>query len=141
MIFRPVLVRCSSVRICSVSDTLHALQRSAAGKICPARSVWYRVQAGAARPASGCVCLALRGLPCIWHGLSGCAGGAGVSTGGVYRERRGWGGQSFKFRSPRKRRFRRFSYQHPPHLYKTKPIRLCKSPKIPKKYKKTPLPV
>lgn len=37
----------------------------------------------------------LYGLPCIWHGLR-CvvrpgALGAGVSTGGVYRERRGWG--------------------------------------------------
>ena len=29
MIFSPVLVRCSSVRICSVSDTFHAIQRPA----------------------------------------------------------------------------------------------------------------
>lgn len=28
--------------------------------------------------------------------------------------------------------FQRSSCQHPPHLYKSKPIRLCKSPKIPK---------
>ena len=43
-----------------------------AGTICPARSVWYRVQTGAARPASGRVCRALRGLPWFWHGLPCC---------------------------------------------------------------------
>lgn len=59
------------------------------------------------------VCLALRGLPCIWHGLRRClccaavpgALVAGVSTGGVYGESRGWGGQSLDFRSQRKRQF------------------------------------
>jgi hypothetical protein len=37
-----------AVQICSVSDTLHALQRFATGTICPAWAVWYRVQTGAA---------------------------------------------------------------------------------------------
>lgn len=74
----------------------------AAVPIYPARPVWYRVQTGAACPASGLVCRvrsAAGGLPCIWHGLP-CylccavrpgALGAEVSTRGVYRERRGWG--------------------------------------------------
>ena len=35
----------------------------AAGTICPAWPVWYRVQTGAACPAFGRVCRALRGLP------------------------------------------------------------------------------
>ena len=37
---------------------------AAAGTICSAWPVWYRVQTGAACPASGRVCLALHGLSC-----------------------------------------------------------------------------
>ena len=47
---------------------IEGLQRPpapAAVTIHPARPVWYRVQTGAACPASGRVCLALRGLLCI----------------------------------------------------------------------------
>lgn len=47
---------------------IEGLQRPpapAAVTIHPARPVWYRVQTGAAYPASGRVCLALRGLLCI----------------------------------------------------------------------------
>lgn len=39
---------------------------------CPGVAVWYRVQTGAACPASGRVCRALHGLSCIWHGLPCC---------------------------------------------------------------------
>ena len=86
---------------CSLPDTLHALQ-SCTAPIYPARPVWYRVQTGAACPASGRV-VAWSALvlapPWFWRVLCCClccagrpgALGAGVSTGGVYRERRGWG--------------------------------------------------
>lgn len=52
----------------ALSDTLPTLHRTAAGMISPAWALLYRVQTGAARPASGRVCVgAWRGLPCIWH--------------------------------------------------------------------------
>nr|DAW07981.1 MAG TPA: hypothetical protein [Caudoviricetes sp.] len=38
--------------------------------ICPAWAVWYRVQTGAARPASWHVCLALHSLP--WFSGTAC---------------------------------------------------------------------
>lgn len=100
-----------AVQICSVSDTLHALQRFATGTICPAWAVWYRVQTGAACPAPrrASVCRVLHGMP--WYlpalvylawfallptlcSLSGCAG-AGVSTGGVYSRRPAPPGEHF----------------------------------------------
>jgi len=82
----------------------------AAGMIYPARSAWYWVQICAACPASGRVCRALRGLSCIWRGLSCClscaavpgALGAGVSTGGVYSRRPAPPGQSFNHRKNKK---------------------------------------
>lgn len=43
-------------KLYTLPDTLHALQHPAAGTIYPARSIWYRVQTGAACPASGRVC-------------------------------------------------------------------------------------
>lgn len=54
-------------KLYTLPDTLPA-----AVPIAPAWSVWYRVQTGAACPASGRVCRSLRGLPCIWHGLRCC---------------------------------------------------------------------
>ena len=50
------------VQICTVSDTLPTLQRPAAVPIAHTRPVWYRVQTGAACPASGRVAFALHGL-------------------------------------------------------------------------------
>lgn len=94
-----------TVRICSVSDTLCRQSSPAAVPIYPARPVWYRVQTGAACPASGRVCRGVvccgHGLPCIWHGLCCClccavrpgAPWAGVSTSGVYGESRVSGGR------------------------------------------------
>ena len=78
-------------KLYTLPDTLPALQRPAAGMICPARPVWYRVQTGAACPAFGRVCRSLRGLPCIWRGLScrlSCAGRPGA-LGGAGSHRRG----------------------------------------------------
>ena len=75
--------------------------------------------------------------PCIWHGLPCClccavvpgALGAGVSTGGVYSRHPAPPGQS---------RHHRKNKKDPPHLHKSEPIRLCKSPNFPKN-KKRPL--
>nr|DAR83580.1 MAG TPA: hypothetical protein [Caudoviricetes sp.] len=53
------------VQICTVSDTLHALQRPPPVRSYRRRPVWYRVRTGAACPAFGRVCRALRGLP--WY--------------------------------------------------------------------------
>lgn len=83
-----------AVRFCSVSDTLPALQRPAAGTICPARPVWYRVQTGAACPASGRVCLCCAVRPGALR--------AGVSTGGVYSRRPAPPGQSRHHRKNKK---------------------------------------
>ena len=47
------------------------------GTIYPTRPVWYRVQTGAAFPASGRVCLALRGLSCSG---TACAAACRVQT-------------------------------------------------------------
>ena len=44
------------VQICSVSDALRSPPAPRTATICPARPVWYRVQTGAACPASGRVC-------------------------------------------------------------------------------------
>ena len=61
-----------SVWACSIGHVAQAVQRPAPGPIVPARSVWYRVQTGAVCPAFWRVCRALRGLRCIWRGLSCC---------------------------------------------------------------------
>lgn len=97
------------VQICTVSDTLHALQHPAAVLIYPAWAVWYRVQTGAALPASGRVsCLAWSALHLARPALllmmcnpPGCAG-AWVSTGGVYSRRPAPPGQSFNHRKNKK---------------------------------------
>lgn len=139
-------LRC--VQICTVSDALPALQRPAASTICKTWPVWYRVQTGAACPASWRVCLCAvccgHGLPCIWHGLRCCLfcavppGVLGLWSPpeGYARSAGGGVGHARDKIFQRKRRFRRSSYQHPPLLHKTTPIRLCKSPKIPKNTKR-----
>lgn len=70
------------VRHCAPSKSAqfrtHCTPSSAAAvTICPARPIWYRVQTGAARSASGRVCRALHGLPCcllcaVCLGALGC---------------------------------------------------------------------
>ncbi len=120
------------VQICTVSDTLHALQHPAAVLVYPAWAVWYRVQTGAALPASGRVsCLAWSALHLARPALllmmcnpPGCAG-AWVSTGGVYSRRPAPPGQSFNHRKNKKG-----SKKSP---YPPLPIS-----KIPRKNKKTP---
>ena len=122
-----------------------------AGTIYHARPVWYRVQTGVACPASWRVCLALRGLPWlpalvlarpallpVMCSPSGCAG-AGVSTGGVYRKRRGWGGSIFSVEKIQKRRFSvsLSPTPTPPSQIRTHPI--VQVSKNSKKYKKAPL--
>lgn len=73
-------------------------------------------------------------VPCLaWSALlpvpcsrSGCAWVQGV-TGGVYSRRPAPPGQSSHHRKNKK---------DPPHFHKSEPIRLCKSPKIPKNTKR-----
>ena len=55
-------------KLYTLPDTLPALYRPAAGTIYPARSIWYRVQTGAACKASGRVCA----VPCMVC-LAACA--------------------------------------------------------------------
>ena len=117
------------VQICTVSDTLPALQRPP-----PVRSARRGLSGIECRPVQrvqhpgGRVCRALHGLPCCLcrvavPGALGLAGG----TGGVYSRRPAPPGQS---------RHHRKNKKDPPHLHKTTPIRLCKSPKIPKNTKR-----
>ena len=60
----------------------------AAVPIVPARLVWYRVQTGAACPASGrvCRCVAWSALLPALCRLSGCAGGCGLHRRGIWGE-------------------------------------------------------
>lgn len=63
----------------------HCPPSSAAdGTICPAWPVWYRVQTGAACPASGRVCRALCGTPWFWRGLLCCLRCAEVCPGALW---------------------------------------------------------
>lgn len=68
-------------------EGLQAVQRPAAVPICPARPVWYRVQTGAACPASGRVVawsalvLARPALLPVLRSRSGCAVGWGIPAG------------------------------------------------------------
>ena len=91
-----------AVRFCTVSDTLHALQRPATGTICPVWAVWYRVQTGAACLTSGRACLALPPIVCR---RSGCAGGGWcLHLWGIWREP-GVGRSTPRVEKIQKRRF------------------------------------
>ena len=118
---------------CSLSDTLHALQLRRRPDLPRAPCLASSADRCSVSSVRACVSVrrVLRGLPCIWRGLC-CAVrpgalGAGVSTGGVYSRRPAPPGQSPNHRKNKK---------DPPHLHKPKPIRLCKSPKIPKNTKR-----
>ena len=97
-------------KLYTLPDALRRQSSAVAVPIYPARPIWYRVQTGAACPASGRVCRVLHGLPWFWHGLRCrlcCAArpgvlGAGVSTGGVYSRRPAPPGQSFYHRKNKK---------------------------------------
>lgn len=123
-------------------DELPAIQHPPAVPICPAWVVpgiecgpVQRVQ----RPGVCALpCVVCPGIcpPWFWHGLRcslscsavpGALEWAGVSTGGVYSRRPAPPGQS---------RHHRKNKKDPPHLHKTKPIRLCKSPNFPKNTKR-----
>jgi hypothetical protein len=60
------------VQICSVSDTLHALQRSAAVPIAPRGLSGIECRPVQRVQCPGVCVGAWRGLPCIWHGLPCC---------------------------------------------------------------------
>ena len=125
---------------CSLPDTLRRQSSAAAGTICTARAVWYRAQTGAARKASGrawsALHLARPALLPVICGLSRCAGGWGLHRRGIQGAPGvGWVMPAIKF-SKEKGVFRGSCCQHPPHLHKTKPIRLCKSPNFPKNTKR-----
>ena len=143
----PVLAYCSSVRICSVSDTQRRQSSPAAVPIYPARPVWYRVQTGAACPASGRVCrcvvccgrsalhLARPVLLPVVCSPSGCAGGWGLHRQGI-QAAPGVGWSTPRVEKIQKRRFSflpTLSFLrktlHPP------PLSISK---IPRKNKKTP---
>lgn len=113
----------------ALSDTLRRQFTQAAVLICPAWPVWYRVQTGAACPASGsvCWCVAWVVLLPVLCSRSGCAVAGQEYTGGVYSRRPAPPGQCFNHRKNKK---------DPPHLHKTKPTRLCKSPNFPKNTKR-----
>nr|DAT71728.1 MAG TPA: hypothetical protein [Caudoviricetes sp.] len=97
-------------KLYTLPDTLRRQSSAAAAPIVPAWPVWYRVQTGAACPASGRVCqcvawsalhLARPALLPVLCSLSGCAG-AGVSTCGVYSRHPAPPGQSRHHRKNKK---------------------------------------
>lgn len=99
MIFRPVLVCCSNVRICSVSDTLHR-QPSTPHPVRSSRRGLSGIECSRCSVSNvrACVsCLAWSALP--------PALGAGVSTSGVYGASRGLGWSVARIPKPIKRRF------------------------------------
>lgn len=127
------------VQICSVSDTFHAIQHPAQSRSPRAVSgIECRPVQRVQRPGA---CRALRGLP--WYlprsgSGTACATACAVQsfrvrwsgqgcTGRVYSRRPAPPGQPFNHRKNKK---------DPPHLHKSEPIRLCKSPKIPKNTKR-----
>lgn len=129
------------VQICTVSDTL------------PAPSTRRRYDLpGVACLVSGAdrcsvssvraVCRALRGLPCIWHGLPCClccsvcpgALGWGLHLWGI------WGEPGVGWSTPRVEKIqkRRFPFSLTPSFLRKTPHPLLSISKIPRKNKKTP---
>lgn len=72
-------------KLYTLPDTLCRQSSPCTATVHPVRSVWYRVQTGAACPASGRVCVLLwawSALPSVLCSLSGCAGvGRGTPAG------------------------------------------------------------
>lgn len=138
---------------CDRAITIHMIEglqtlQPCIATIYPARPVWYRVQTGAACSASGRVCrcvaccgrsalhLARIALLPVLRSPSGCAGGWGLHRRGIQETPGvGWVMPAIKF-FKEKGVFRGLCCQHPPHLHKTKPARLCKSPNFPKNTKR-----
>lgn len=118
------------VQICSDSDTLRRHSSPAIAPICPAHPIWYRVQTGAACPASGRVCrCAVSCMVCLASCMV-CAAACAVQsfrvcwsvqgcTGGAYSRRPAPPGQS---RHHPKNKKGSKNYHHP-H---------CQSQKFPK---------
>lgn len=113
------------VQICTVSDTLRNLQRPP-----PVRSTRCSVSSvrAAVCPGSGTACPAACDVQSVrvrWG-----------HPGGIGPEARVGAVSPVSSDQNKKGVFQCPSRQHPPHLHKTKPFRLCKSPKIPKNTKR-----
>lgn len=113
----------------------------AAGMICPAWPVWYRVQTGAACPVSGRVCrcvawsalhLARSVLLPVLCSRSGCAGGWGLHLWGIWGEP-GVGRSTPRVEKIQKRRFPRLPT--PSFLRKTPPPPIANLKNFPQKQK------
>lgn len=130
-------------------EELPALHRPVACMICPARPVWYRVQTGAAFPASGrvyrcaacCVRSALHlARPVLLPVLcspSGCAGGWGLHLWGIWREPGVWWSIPRVEKIQKRRFIKGMVIHHPLFSAQNTPPPLSIS-KIPRKNKKTP---
>lgn len=133
------------VQICTVSDTLPALQHTTPGRSgrrgrslvssanrCSVPSVRACVSCPAwSVLASGTACAAACDVQAVrvrWGLGSPPAGYTGIAGGGVGHAR----DKIFQG----KRRFRGSPCQYQPRFHKSEPIRLCKSPKIPKNTKR-----
>ena len=132
------------VQICTVSDTLNALQRPAAVTILPSVgglvSIADRCSVSSVR-ACVCRCVAWSALHLARPALlpvmcirSGCAGGCGLHLWGI------WGEPGVGRSTPRVEKIqkRRFSFLPTPSFLHKTPPPLSPIPKIFQKYKKTP---
>lgn len=149
MIFKPVLLCCLCVQICSVSDTLHALQPPA-----PPRSTRRGLSGIGCRPAQRPgVCAGARpvvgGPPCIWYGLCCClccavVPGAlwlGSPPEGYTGSAGGGAGDARDKIFQRKRRFSAFPLPTPTPSSQNETSIIVQYSKFSEKYKKAPLPV
>ena len=138
-----------SVAIC---PNLHSFGRAAcppahaAGTICPARPVWYRVQTGAACPASERMCRRVaqsalhlaRPAPLpVLCSLSGCAGGWGLHRRGI-QGAPGVGWVDSLRRKNSKKAFSAFLLPTPTTPSQNETHQIVQVSKNSKKYKKTP---
>lgn len=136
MIFRPVLARCSSVRICSVSDTLHR-QSSTPHPVRSSRRGLSGIECSRCSVSNvrACVsCLAWSALPPVMCSRSGCAGwGWGLHLWGIWVEP-GVGWPTPRVEKIQKRRFP--CLPTPSFLLKNHPTPYCQSQKFPAKIKR-----